>query len=206
MSTEKFDKAAKNWDGKSRRVILAEKISSAILKLPLTKKMDGMEYGCGTGLVGLAVAPSLLELTTIDTSQGMLDVLQEKADNQDNCTIHTLCADLLNDDYNKKHDIIFCAMTLHHIQDAEGLLKRFAGLLNPGGYIAIADLITEDGSFHGKEEEGIWHKGFDTEKLSILLQSYEMENIKSDIIHSIVTEESGISYPVFLLTGRKTSK
>ena len=164
MSTEKFDKAAKNWDGKSSRVLLAEKISSAILKLPLTKEMDGMEYGCGTGLVGLAVAPSLLQLTTIDTSQGMLDVLQEKADNQDKCTIQTLCTDLLRNNYNTKHDIIFCAMTLHHIQDAEGLLKRFAGLLNPGGYIAIADLTIEDGSFHGLEEEGIWHKGFDTEK------------------------------------------
>ena len=206
MSTEKFDKAAKNWDGKSRRVILAEKISSAILKLPLTEDMDGMEYGCGTGLVGLAVAPSLLQLTTIDTSQGMLDVLQEKANKQDSSTIHTLCSNLLTDDYNKKHDIIFCAMTLHHIQDSEGILKRFTGLLNPGGYIAIADLITEDGSFHGEDEQGIWHKGFDTEELSSLLQDHGMENLHSDIIHHIVTEENGRSYPVFLLTGRKTSK
>ena len=205
MSTEKFDKAAKNWDGKSRRVILAEKISSAILKLPLTKEMDGMEYGCGTGLVGLAVAPSLLQLTTIDTSQGMLDVLQEKANTLDNCTVHTLCANLLNDDYNKKHDIIFCAMTLHHIQDAEGVLKCFTELLNPGGYIAIADLVTEDGSFHGEDEEGIWHKGFDTEKLGALLQDHGMGNLNTDIIHSIVTEETGRSYPVFLLTGRKIS-
>ncbi len=205
MTTEHFDKAAAGWDGKSRRVMLAEKISTAILTLPLSKTMDGMEYGCGTGLVGLAVAPSLSRLTTIDTSQGMLDVLQEKIDKQDKTSIETLCCDLLKDDYSQKHDIIFCSMTLHHIQDTEGIFRRFTELLNPGGYLAIADLLTEDGSFHGESAEGIWHKGFAPEKLATLLQGLGMEEIKSEIIHTICREESNGQYPVFLLSGRKSS-
>ncbi len=203
MTTKHFDKAAAGWDGKSRRVMLAEKISTAILTLPLEKTMDGMEYGCGTGLVGLAVAPALKRLTTIDTSQGMLDVLQEKIDNQDNGTIQTLCCDLAKDQYSQKHDIIFCAMTLHHIQDAKEMLKRFADLLNPGGYIAIADLLTEDGSFHGADIEGIWHKGFDPEELSTYLQDIGLEDMKSEFIHTISKEEINKQYPIFLLSGHK---
>ncbi len=206
MTTEHFDRAAAGWDGKSRRVMLAEKISAAILTLPLSKTMDGMEYGCGTGLVGLAVAPSLLKLTTIDTSQGMLDVLEKKIREEDRKTIDTLCCDLLLDDYSKKHDIIFCSMTLHHIQDAKRLLQRFTELLNPGGYIAIADLVTEDGSFHGAAAEGVYHLGFAPENLSTLLQDLGMESIKSEIIHTIIREENNNrEYPIFLLTGRKIS-
>lgn len=205
MSTKHFDKAAAEWDKKSRRVILADKISSAILRLPLSKTMDSMEYGCGTGLVGMAVAPSLGNLTTIDTSQGMLDVLQEKVNDQDISNIQTLCCDLSADDYTRKHDLIFCAMTLHHIQDAKGLLQHFTELLNPGGYLAIADLVTEDGSFHDPSAEGIWHHGFDPEHLTTLLEDFDMEDVKSEIIHKIVTEENhNKEYPVFLLTGRKT--
>ncbi len=205
MTTENFDKAAKEWDQKSRRVVLADIISKAIMVLPLSKDMDGMEYGCGTGLVGMAIAPSLRSLTAIDTSQGMLDVLQEKIQNQDTAAIKTHCCDLLTDDYTNKHDLIFCSMTLHHIQDTKALLQRFAELLNPGGYLAIADLITEDGSFHGPSAEGIWHKGFNIEELTPLLENLAMENVKSEIIHTIAREENDKKYPLFLLTGRKIS-
>ena len=207
MSTERFDKAAAEWDGKSRRVVLAKKISDAIMGLPLSKTMDGMEYGCGTGLVGLAVAPALRSLTAIDTSQGMLDVLQKKINDQGTATIQTLCCDLSADDYTQKHDLIFCSMTLHHIKNEKGLLQHFTELLNPGGYLAIADLVTEDGSFHEAAAEGIWHHGFDPANLTTLLEDLDMETVKSEIIHTIIKEENNNKeYPVFLLTGRKTGR
>ena len=116
------------------------------------------------------------------------------------------CCDLLADDYTQKHDLIFCSMTLHHIKDAKRLLQHFTDLLNPGGYLAIADLVTEDGSFHEPSAEGIWHHGFDLEKLSTLLEDFDMKDVKSEIIHTIVKEEkNNKKYPVFLLTGRKIS-
>ena len=51
-------------------------------------------------------------------------------------------------------------MVLHHVTDIENIIRKFHNLLNPDGHLAIADLYTEDGSFHGKEFTG--HKGFDT--------------------------------------------
>ncbi|HID71068.1 MAG TPA: class I SAM-dependent methyltransferase [Desulfobacterales bacterium] len=203
MSTRKFDQAAAGWDGKSRRVEVASKISAAIANLPLHKKINGMEYGCGTGLVGLALAPTLGHLTVIDTSQGMLDVVREKIESQNISNVTAQCCDLLRDNYTQKHDLIFSAMTLHHIKDTQGLLQRFTALLNPGGYLALADLVTEDGSFHGPDAEGIMHHGFDPHKLADLLTDSGMTDIKSEIIHSIDKEENNKEYPVFLLTGRK---
>jgi len=206
MTTEHFDKVAADYDKKSRRIVLADKISSAINTLPLSKQMSGMEFGCGTGLVGMGVAPSLCELIAIDTSQGMLDVLQQKVLDQGITNIQTLCCDFSADTYTQKHDIIICSMTLHHLKDAKSLLFQFTELLNPGGYLAIADVTTEDGSFHDPSANGIWHHGFDPEELTTLLESFAMEDIRSTIIHTIIKEaQKNKEFPVFLLTGRKSN-
>ncbi|MCF8057282.1 MAG: class I SAM-dependent methyltransferase [Desulfocapsa sp.] len=204
MSTERFDKAASEWDTKPRRVQVAEKISAAIGRLPLSQEMDAMEYGCGTGLVGLPLASAVGRLTAIDTSRGMLDVVQEKINDLGLKNVHPLCCDLLAEEYAGKHDLIFCSMTLHHIKDTTGLLRRFTELLNPGGYLALADLVTEDGSFHDPSAEGIRHHGFNPETLKDLLIDLNMGDLTSEIIHTIVKEEqNNREYPVFLLSGRK---
>ena len=48
--------------------------------------------------------------------------------------------------------------------------------LNPGEYLAIADLYPEDGSFHGEGFTG--HKGFDVEKLSSNLMNHGFTEIR----------------------------
>ena len=205
MTTERFDKAAATWDKKPRRVQLAEKISAAIItRLPLNENMSGMEFGCGTGLVSLALAPKLKTLAALDTSQGMLEVLQEKIDEQQLTNMHCLNVDILEDSYKEQYDLIFCSMTLHLLKDADAVLKRFVELLNPGGYLAVADLLTEDGSFHGPAVKEIYHhKGFDTEKLGKTLTELGLLHIHTDIVHTITKETTQKEYPIFLLTGQK---
>jgi len=206
MSSERFDKAAAEWDAKPRRVQLAEKISDAIAGLPLSTDMDAMEYGCGTGLVGLPLADKLGSLTVIDTSQGMLDVIREKIDARGLNNVTPLCCDLSTEPYGGKHDLIFCAMTLHHIKDAAAMLKRFTELLKPGGWLALADLVSEDGSFHDPEAEGIHHHGFAPDTLINTLSDLGMTELKVETVHTIVkAEQDNQEYPVFLLTACKHS-
>ena len=59
-------------------------------------------------------------------------------------------------------------MVLHHVNDIEKIIGKFYRLLNPGGYLAIADLYEEDGSFHGDGFTG--HKGFNMDSLSGILR------------------------------------
>jgi 2-polyprenyl-3-methyl-5-hydroxy-6-metoxy-1,4-benzoquinol methylase len=207
MSGKHFDQAAAGWDQKQRRVELAAKIAAGISSaLPLTKKMKALEYGCGTGLVGLTLAPQLLTLTAVDTSSGMLEVLARKIaeDNISNVTPQRL--DLLTEPLAEKFDLIFCAMTLHHIKEADQLLARFCDMLNVGGYLAVADLQEEDGSFHDADADGVMHHGFDPGKLATTLTGLGLEQMAVSEIHSIIkSRDSGEerAYPVFLLTGRK---
>ena len=75
---------------------------------------------------------------------------------------------LETDEYKgRKFDLIFTQMVLHHVTDIERIINKFHQLLNPNGYLAIADLYEEDGSFHGDGFTG--HKGFNIDSLSDLL-------------------------------------
>ena len=206
MTAERFSKAAATWDEKPRRIELAEKISTAISQLPLHKDMKAMEFGCGTGLVSLALAPKLHTLSAIDRAEGMLAVLQKKIDTQQLTNMQCCNEDIFADDFSKRYDLIICSMTLHHLSDAEKALQRFATLLNPGGYLAVADLVSEDGSFHDPSVEDVYYNGFDTEALKTILAQQQITALDSTVVHTIHKETSGRDYPVFLLSGCKVTE
>ncbi len=203
-SVKKFDQAAADWDKNAQRVKLADDIASAIAELPLTREMTAMEYGCGTGLVGLALAPKLKSMTAVDTSPQMLAVLNKKIEDRSIPNVSTM---LLPDPAKKfppqKFDLIFCSMTLHHIKDTEQILKLFSDSINPGGYLAIADLDKENGGFHGDNAVGVEHNGFERPGLITALTQNELQNINVRTVH-IVIKINGDGekkyYPVFLIT------
>ena len=54
-----FDQAAATWDDNPMRIALMKAVGEAILREARpTKNMDVLDYGCGTGLVGLYLLPS----------------------------------------------------------------------------------------------------------------------------------------------------
>ena len=56
MTTERFDKAAADWDKKPLRLQLAEKVVQAIIRaVPLDRTMTALEIGCGTGLITISL-------------------------------------------------------------------------------------------------------------------------------------------------------
>jgi ubiquinone/menaquinone biosynthesis C-methylase UbiE len=205
MTKTHFDKAASEWDQKQRRVELAKAITENIALLPLNREMTALEYGCGTGLVGLALAPRLGTLTAMDTSTGMLDVLAGKIQELGLTNVTPLCLDLTVDTCMQRFDLIFSAMTLHHIENTGLILQKFYQLLKKHGYLAIADLDSEDGSFHAPGA-GEKHHGFSRETLSEKLLNIGFSSLNFKTVHTITkTDEEGKSqdYPVFLLTAQK---
>ncbi|MDY8134276.1 class I SAM-dependent methyltransferase [Aquimarina sp. 2201CG5-10] len=91
------------------------------------------------------------------------------------CEIQILEMDLTTEKLNEKFDSIISSMTLHHINNVDELFKTFYTLLNDKGTIAIADLDTEDGSFH-TTDTGVFHHGFDRKEFK------KLENIHSMLI------------------------
>ncbi len=78
-SAAHFDKVAGDWDNDPRRVALMRAIGEAILReVELTSEMDVLDYGCGTGLIGLFLLPHVRTVTGADNSLGMLGELRDK--------------------------------------------------------------------------------------------------------------------------------
>jgi tRNA (cmo5U34)-methyltransferase len=202
-----FDGRAKNWDNNPRQT-LALAISGAIKeKISFTKKMIVMDFGAGTGLITLVLAPLVKEITAVDTSQGMLGVLQKKIENSPE--LHNIRTKIFNIEKDtlpaSSYDVIVSSMALHHIKDTRATVTTWFQLLKHGGSIAIADLVEENGSFH-PDKTGVEHFGFNGIELKEFFSYAGFKNITYEVIYTInrpSPEGTLKEYPLFLLTALK---
>lgn len=196
-----FDKVAREWDKDKMHLERSEAIAEMLKKMvTLSSGRTALEMGAGTGILSFLLKDQLAEITLVDSSSEMIKVCEEKIEYHQAKHIKSLCMDLEQSDPGQKYDLLYSQMVLHHVTEVEAMLKKFYALLNPGGYLAIADLYPEDGSFHGPEVKV--HLGFDPEKLK---EKLEMEGFKAVESRTCfeVKRESGRKYPVFLLVAHK---
>ena len=200
-----FDAIARDWDNNQRFIDRSKAVARAIEQsIPLHKSMKALEYGSGTGLLSFELREKLHDITLMDSSSEMTAVTKEKIAAKQVHNMNPIFFDLENQDYNDTFDLIFNQMVMHHVNDVDALLIKFHSLLNPGGYLAIADLYSEDGSFHGEGFTG--HLGFDVEKLVGKLNSIGYRKVEHQHCYSIErTDENGkvSSFPIFLITALK---
>ena len=199
-----FDAKAALWDEDPRRVQMARAIAEAIAgAVPLKTTMQALEVGCGTGLVTTCLAPKLGSVIAVDTSAGMLDVLQAKIQALSISNIVPMRADLTGPhSIEGQFDLIFSSMTFHHIGDYNAILRMLHSLLKLGGWIAIADLDAEDGSFHDPQTH-IEHRGFNRAEFKVALQTLGFTALGD--CTAFVIPKNNRCYPVFLITGQKAT-
>ena len=163
MNNEKrdFDKEAISWDENPMRVKLSKDVADAISKqIGLTPDMNAMDFGCGTGLLTMHLQPLVHSITGIDTSQGMLDMLNAKVAKLKLPNVKTMLCDLTQGyPLTGSYQLVVSNMTLHHIKEIKPVLDQFYNVVTPGGYLGIADLDLDDGQFHD-DNTGVFHFGF----------------------------------------------
>jgi ubiquinone/menaquinone biosynthesis C-methylase UbiE len=200
-----FDDRAKDWDADPTKVDRAYAIADAITSnVPLRSDMRALEYGCGTGLLGLRLRPYIGDLTLADVSHGMLEVVREKLAVKPDVHVRPLKLDLVSDPLpGQRFDLVCTAMTLHHIADTDAVLRRFSSVLAPSGYLCIADLDTEDGTFHGPGEDV--HHGFNRRTLGEKSSHAGLRVIRfitACTMHKM-TAGATRTYPIFLMVAQK---
>jgi 2-polyprenyl-3-methyl-5-hydroxy-6-metoxy-1,4-benzoquinol methylase len=209
MDTEKndFDAKASTWDEKPERVKLAGDVLTAIWReVGFNRDMDVLDFGCGTGLLTLGLAPLVRSVTGVDSSQGMLGVLGQKISGENVQNVKTLHLDVeKGDDLTGDYHLVVSSMALHHVRDVSGLLRKFFPIVAPGGHICIADLDADDGKFH-ESNQGVFHNGFDRERLRSAMQEagfLEVRDKTASGVVKFVVGEGMTVFTVFLMTGRK---
>jgi len=205
MTTNDFDARAATWDDDPEKVERARAVADAIVRhVALSPSMRAMEYGCGTGLLSFMLRPRLGHVTLADVSDGMLAVAAGKIAAANDARMRAVKLDLIADPLPPdRFDVVYSLMTLHHIPDTNAILRRFHAALAEPGYLCIADLDTEDGSFHGAGFDG--HLGFDRAVLAAKAREAGFATVDFWTAHEMIKTVDGAPrrYPVFLMVARK---
>jgi 2-polyprenyl-3-methyl-5-hydroxy-6-metoxy-1,4-benzoquinol methylase len=196
-----YDEKAKEWDANDLPRQLSAAIGSSILEnISFHDEMDVLDFGAGTGLISAHVAPLVNRIIALDISAAMLEQLVAKPALRGK--VEALCQNIIDNPIAAKFDLIMSAMAMHHVEDTDKLIQRFAEHLKPGAKVALADLDKEDGSFHPEDAKGVYHSGFDRDAFQNLLAKHGFEDIRFVTAHTVNKEEK--RYPIFLAIATKT--
>lgn len=202
-----FDVKATGWDSNpmhwDRSKAIAEELQRVV---PFRMGTKALEFGAGTGILSFMLKDYFEEITLLDSSLEMIRIIKEKIAASGVKNFNPLFFDLEHAELpNRKFDLIFTQMAMHHVADINSVIDRFYKMLNAGGYLAIADLYPEDGSFHGEEFTG--HLGFDVNVFARKLSEKGFVSIAHSKCYTInreLPDGKVLQFPIFLLTANRT--
>jgi ubiquinone/menaquinone biosynthesis C-methylase UbiE len=198
-NTDKFEMIASSYDT-SERVHIAKVSSDAIREyLVDANNKNAIDFGCGTGLVGMNLLNEFNSILFLDTSQNMINQIKQKIADLHVQNADTLCFDFEKENRSDAHaDYIFMAQVLLHINDVEFVLSRLYDVLNPGGHLIIVD--------YNKNEEivsDMVHNGFDQDKLIGLMKNIGYREIQSKTFYTGSKIFMGHDASLFILDAQK---
>lgn len=200
-----FDNTAKEWDT-PRRIERAKIISKEISRsLDNIKIKSAMEFGCGTGLISFNLVDKIKNLTLIDNSEEMIQVVNKKISDYDFQNIKSICDNITDMKINDTYDVIYSSMSLHHIVDVKDLINKLYKLINNNGVLCIVDLNEEDGRFHKNEEGFNGHNGFNQQWLRKVVEEVGFKNVTSRTFYNGRKNIDGeeVPYSLFILSALK---
>ncbi len=197
-----FQDKAIDWDKRPFPMQISDGVSAALrARVPLSPELRVLDFGAGTGLIASKLAPFVGQLLAVDVSPAMLEQLAAKPELAGKVQI--FCQDITRAPLGREVDLIVSAMALHHVEDTAQLSRALFAHVTPGGRIALADLDTEDGSFHPPDTEGVFHHGFDRGHFGQLLADAGFVDVEFGTACEVDKEQR--RYPIFLVTARRPS-
>jgi ubiquinone/menaquinone biosynthesis C-methylase UbiE len=204
INKDSFAERATTWDEDPKKIEMTKRYVDEVLKhVDVQKDWKMLEIGAGTGLVGIQFLPRIKSMVFEDTSEAMLGVLKQKLSSEEKEKSHIFLGEV-TELVENGIDFAVSLMVFHHIEDIESVLNHLFLILKPNGVVAIADVRTEDGSFH--RFQPIPHKGFDTDALAT---QFEKAGFSVKSVHTYNTlkreREPGIisDYEQFLIIAKK---
>ena len=159
-------------------------------KIKLTKDSIVLDFGAGTGLIGLNFVYEVKQVIFLDLSKPMLDYLEKKCQKQ-GIKNYAIFNGII-EDYNPKEkvDLITVGMVLHHIENLQSIFSKFLEILKPKGFVCITEYVKNAPMFdieeHGQRHK-LPHRGFNAKELCKVL-------IKIGFINTEIKGVSSINY------------
>jgi len=205
--SKRFDQKARELDEHPVMREIALKFSQTLLThVPLSQNYNMLDYGCGSGLIGMHLYSAVKSITMMDNSEGMLNILKEKIQKDNISNMEVMKSDLESSEIEPEtFDVIYMNNVLHHIDDISSFLRLAKKTLKPKGYLCIGDFEKEDGSFH-EDNSDVKHFGFDEQEIDAYLENCNLKKMKMEKYYIIKKpDKSGElqHYPLFIMTSIK---
>lgn len=187
-----FDREAAQWDQKEGVQENAENVVKTVKEIvgwsaAQWAQKRVLDFGCGTGLVTLRLAPFAGHVLGLDGSAEMLRALHRKAEKAEIRNVNTKNL-LLNRQSNaelkeERFDLVVSILVAHHVADLQELFEIFASRLNPGGFLIIFDLENNEDaylfhSYHAHKHAGVEHgDGFTPEFFDDLHKKFGLKTV-----------------------------
>jgi len=198
-NTDKFDMIANSYDT-PERIHIAKVASDAIRDyVDDAKSKLAIDFGCGTGLVGMNLLDDFHSMLFLDTSQNMINQIEQKISDFNIQNADTLCFDFEKEGLSDLHaDYIVMTQVLLHIPDVEPVLSRLLDVLNEGGHLLIVD-------FDKNEDvvSDMVHNGFHQAKLADRMTELGYRNIQSKTFYHGSKIFMGQDASMFVLDAQK---
>lgn len=140
MSEENFDRIAEEYDESLPPHVVEHYLDKRVRLIAAlqTPGRQGLDVGCGTGVLAQRLAARGFEMTGLDPSEGMLEVLAEHA--PDVRAVRGYGTELPFEDAS--FDLVLTVAALHHIADEAAVrttLVEMVRVTRPGGRLVVWD-------------------------------------------------------------------
>ena len=179
-NTDIFEMMANTYDT-NERIHIAKVAAAAIREcLVDTENKHAIDFGCGTGLVGMQLLKEFKSVLFLDSSQNMINQMKQKITDLNFQNADTMCFDIETEENLDLHmDYIFMAQVLLHIKEVDLILSRLYNVLNENGHLIIVDFDKNEAI-----SNDMVHNGFEQNNLADLMKKIGYRDIQSKTFYS----------------------
>ncbi|QSQ17359.1 ArsR/SmtB family transcription factor [Myxococcus landrumensis] len=167
----------------------------------LLPPLDVVDFGCGTGVLSVAIARWARHVWAIDQNADALEQARARAASERAGNITFLGEDLHRLSLTSgRMDLVVISQSLHHVESPDSVLAEAWRLLKPGGRLVLLELMPHDERWV-VERLGHRHLGFEPAQLEAALGTQGFASLTRET-HA---RDGASPFRVFLLTGVKPS-
>lgn len=160
-----FDSIADRWNV-IREDYFEDRLKYIVLsKFNINDKICA-DLGCGTGFISLALSQEAKLVFSIDNSRNMLKELHDTSSDRGIKNIYPIKGSAVDIPlFDESIDAVYMNMALHHVVDAEKVVKEAYRILKNKGTFIISDVEEHDGEWAKIEMHDEW-LGFSHEQIN----------------------------------------
>lgn len=201
-----FEEVADKWDNMRSDFFPIEVREKAIAEIDITEGLKVADIGAGSGFISEGLIHYPVNITAMDESEKMLEVMKAKFSQNTNITYLISESEHIQTPDNS-WDYALANMFLHHVERPPVVIKELYRTLKPSGKLIITDLDKHNFEFLVTEQNDRW-MGFERSDIELWFNEAGFTNVHIDCVNANCCADScdtnhRAEVNIFIVSGEK---